>query len=87
MSAAGLNPVLLGCDFSSAPTLRKPIVIALGTLVQGQVRVEKLLRQESLDAFQDWLSQPLQLVGGFDLPFGRPRELVLALGCLPFLRG
>ncbi len=37
-------------------------------------------RFETLPAFGDWLALPGAWVGGFDLPFGLPRELVAALG-------
>ena len=73
-------PLLLGCDFSSRPTRRKPIVLALGSLSHGRVVLSKTERLESLDAFGQWLRQPLDWVGGFDLPFGLPRELVETLG-------
>jgi len=78
--AAGLSPVLLGCDFSSAPSRKKPIVIALGSLSKGRVVLLKLVQLESLPAFADWLQQSGPWLGGFDLPFGLPRELVQTLG-------
>lgn len=71
--------MLLGCDFSSSPSRKKPIVLALGFQVGGRVQLTKLERLESLDAFAQWLQQPASWVGGFDLPFGLPRELVEAL--------
>ncbi len=77
---AGATPLVLGCDFSSSPTLKKPIVIALGQLDRGRVRLHELLTFASLSAWGDWLAQPGDWVGGFDLPFGLPRELVVALG-------
>lgn len=41
----------------------------------------KLERFETLEAFSTWLKTPRQpWVGGFDLPFGLPRELVETLG-------
>ena len=36
----------------------------------------RLERLESLEAFGRWLGQPANWVGGFDFPFGLPRELV-----------
>jgi len=72
--------VLLGCDFSSSPSPRKPIVLALGHVAQGRVQLRELVRLPTLKAFADWLQQPLAWVGGFDLPFGLPRELVQTLG-------
>lgn len=71
---------LLGCDFSSAPSRRKPIVVAHGTLGGSRVTLDHLTRFDTLDAFGDWLAQPGEWVGGFDLPFGLPRELVEQLG-------
>ena len=72
--------MLLGCDFSSSPSQRKPIVLALGHVAQGRVQLRELARLPTLEAFADWLKQPLAWVGGFDLPFGLPRELVQTLG-------
>ncbi|MFZ4623215.1 MAG: DUF429 domain-containing protein [Rhodoferax sp.] len=73
-------PLLLGCDFSSAPTSRKNIVLAFGCMQDGQVKLLGLQRFAALSTFADWLKQPVQWVGAFDLPFGLPRELVQALG-------
>lgn len=72
--------MLVGCDFSSRPTRKKPIVLALGSLSSGRVQLSKLERIESSEAFEGWLNQDLEWVGGFDLPFGLPRELVTHLG-------
>jgi hypothetical protein len=71
---------LLGCDFSSSPTRRKPIVIALGSSDKARVQLTKLECIESLDAFEAWLRQPASWVGAFDFPFSLPRELVEHLG-------
>ena len=71
---------VIGCDFSSAPSKRKPIVLAIGQAQSGRVQLQALQNFETLAAFGDWLAQPGQWVGGFDLPFGLPRELVEALG-------
>lgn len=71
---------LLGCDFSSRPTHKKPIVLALGSASNGRVQLSKLERLESLNAFEVWLAQSDNWVGAFDLPFGLPRELVMQLG-------
>ena len=74
------TPLLIGCDFSSAPTRRKPIVLACGTSVNERVQLTKLERLESLDAFEAWLQQTTGWLGAFDFPFGLPRELVEHLG-------
>ncbi|TNF60557.1 MAG: DUF429 domain-containing protein [Burkholderiales bacterium] len=73
-------PQLLGCDFSSAPSRRKPVVHAIGRLDRGRVRLERVLTFETLDAWAAALAEPGPWVGGFDLPFGLPRALVEHLG-------
>ncbi len=73
-------PQIIGCDFSSSPSKQKHIVIATGTLRAPCVRLSGLERLHSLEEFSQWLRRPDHWVGGFDLPFGLPRELVLALG-------
>lgn len=72
--------LLLGCDFSSAPHARKQIVLAMGTLKNSCVALNRLERLGTLAAFSQWLKQPGGWVGAFDLPFGLPRELVHSLG-------
>jgi len=69
---------LLGCDFSSSPSARKNIVLASGRLCGQRVQLLKTERFSTLDSWQQRLSQGPWL-GGFDLPFGLPRELVHAL--------
>ncbi len=71
---------LIGVDFSSRPTARKPIVVAHGTCNGDRVRLDGFERFASLDAFGDWLRREPRWIGGFDLPFGLPRELVEHLG-------
>ena len=71
---------LLGCDFTSAPTRRKPITLAVGHADRGRVLIDSVERFEALEAWSQRLAAPGCWVGGFDLPFGLPRELVVALG-------
>ncbi len=78
--APGPGPLLLGCDFSSSPGRRKPIVLALGRERGGRVTLSGLERFETLESFGRWLAAPGAWVGGFDLPFGLPRGLLEALG-------
>lgn len=73
-------PRLLGVDFSSSPSRRKPIVMALGERAGARVRLNSLETFESLEGLGRWLAAPDHWVGGFDLPFGLPRELVAQLG-------
>jgi hypothetical protein len=71
---------LLGCDFTSAPSRRKPITLAMGRTDRGRVLLDGVERFETLDAWGHRLAAPGPWVGGFDLPFGLPRELVEQLG-------
>ena len=86
---AGPGPVA-GIDFTSRPTPRKPIVVALGTFDGRSVRLDKLQSHTRFDDFSGWLRAPGDWVGAFDLPFGLPRELIATLGWpadwLPLMR-
>lgn len=71
---------LLGCDFSSAPSRRKPITLAVGRADRGRVLLERIETFDTLAAWAERLHAPGPWLGGFDLPFGLPRELVETLG-------
>ena len=77
-----MNYGLLGCDFTSAPSRRKPITLAVGRVDRGRVLLDSMETFESLDAWATRLAEAENgsWVGGFDLPFGLPRELVTTLG-------
>lgn len=74
--------ILLGCDFTSAPSRRKPVVLAVGRSDRGRVLLDRIETFETLDAWQARLTAAGEgaWVGAFDLPFGLPRELVETLG-------
>lgn len=72
--------MLVGCDFSSTPTVRKPIVLALGREARGRVVLDRIEKIATHEGFAKWLANPGDWVGGFDFPFGLPRELVEQLG-------
>ena len=72
--------LLLGCDFSSSPSRQKPIVLAWGQAQGSRVQLLRLEEATTLDAFSESLVREAAWVGGFDLPFGLPRELVETLG-------
>lgn len=74
------SQVLWGVDFSSAPSARKPIVVAQGLLIGRVLRLQGLRRLNTLVQFEDWLQTPGPWVGGFDFPFGLPRHFVDSLG-------
>jgi hypothetical protein len=80
---------IIGCDFSSSPSKRKPVVVAVSQDFLSQIDLQslqnlrctlsKLERFETLSAWESYLQQDTPWVGGFDLPFGLPRELVESL--------
>ena len=82
--------IAAGIDFTSRPTKRKPIVVALGRFDGHSVRLDAIQLNTSFDDFSAWLRTPGEWVGAFDLPFGLPRELIVALGWptdwLPLMR-
>jgi len=74
------HPVLAGIDFTSRPTARKPITVAIGHLHHGVLRLDRIDTHPSFESLAGWLAATDPWLGVFDLPFGLPRELVLALG-------
>ena len=89
---AAAEPALVGVDFTSRPTRRKPIVAAFGRWLDATAGhqpdpgaapalvLERLEEFTGSAAFARWLAAPGRWIGGFDLPFGLPRELVETLG-------
>lgn len=74
-----MTTTLWGIDFSSAPTRKKPIVLARGHLAGTVLRLQRLEMLTSLPAFETLLSEPGPWLGAFDLPFGLPRAFVESL--------
>lgn len=75
-----------GVDFSSAPSVRKPITVARARLLQPEqagarpvLEVRALLALSNWVSFEQFLATPGPWVGGFDFPFGLPRELIQQL--------
>ena len=83
-------PLIAGIDFTSRPTKRKPVTVALGERAGAVVRLARVEEHADYAGFGAWLRTPGPWVGGFDFPFGLPRELVAALGWpmqwLPLMR-
>lgn len=84
MTSLQVAPALWGCDFSSAPSRRKPVVLAVGRC-EGRPGAQRVVLErwdtfDTLAGFAQRLREPGHWVGGFDLPFGLPRELVETLG-------
>lgn len=79
-----------GVDFTSAPSRRKPIALARGSVHGARVALQRIEALDNFAAFEALLREPGPWVGAFDMPFGLPRELVQALGWprqwLPLMR-
>lgn len=70
------TPALLGVDFTSAPSRRKPVTVAYGRLERGVLRFERLDVCTDFTAFEAALAEPGPWLGAFDFPFGLPRAFV-----------
>jgi hypothetical protein len=71
---------IFGVDFTSAPRRAKPITVARGRLVRGAFVLERIDGLEDFAAFERLLVEPGPWIGGFDFPFGLPREAIRDLG-------
>ncbi len=73
-------PPIAGIDFTSRPTRRKPITVALGERSGAVVKLVRVEEHAQFETFAAWLCMPGPWLGAFDFPFGLPRELVATLG-------
>lgn len=80
MTDAASGRLLAGIDFTSRPTPRKPITVALGHRQGDRVTLDRVELHIDFDSFAGWLRTPGPWLGAFDLPFGLPRELIEVLG-------
>src|SRR5512145_1503149 len=74
-------PRILGVDFTSAPSRRKPITCATGRFANAAtLDIEDVERIESFADYEALLRRPGPWIGGFDHPFGQPIALLDLLG-------
>lgn len=71
---------IYGIDFTSAPRRAKPVTCAGCRLEGDRLSLERIELLSDFGAFEAMLQRPGPWVGGFDFPFGQPRELVEILG-------
>lgn len=71
---------LYGIDFTSAPRPAKAITVAAGRLDGDRLLLDGLEALPDWPAFEAFLRRPGPWLGGFDFPFGLPREAVRDLG-------
>ncbi len=67
---------IYGIDFTSAPRKAKTITVAHAAFIKTNLAVDKVECLESFCVFKAFLKTPGPWIGGFDFPFGLPRELV-----------
>jgi hypothetical protein len=90
-SVAGVPPPIVGVDFTSSPSRRKPITLAWGRLRAGALPDTgngpgaATLVVEHIDACEGWPAFERFLASGhwvaaFDFPFGLPRDFLDSLG-------
>ena len=72
--------LILGVDFTSAPSKKKPITVAVGRWMGNwptpTYRLDEIRGLVSLRDYETFLREDGPWLGGFDLPFGQPRSLI-----------
>ena len=78
--SASIGSLVLGVDFTSVPTKKKPITVAVGRWIskgpRATYRLDEIRGLVSLRDFETFLNESGPWLGGFDLPFGQPRTLI-----------
>jgi len=73
-------PTILGVDFTSAPSRRKPIRCAVCELKGGLLVFQDCLTLTTFEQFEALLDSSGPWVAALDFPFGLPRKLLANLG-------
>lgn len=71
---------IYGIDFTSAPSRRKPITCARGTLEGDRLMMNGLDYFTDFAAFEAFLTQPGPWVAAMDFPFSLPQQWLQAMG-------
>lgn len=71
---------IYGLDFTSAPSVKKPITYAQCRLNEDGLFLENLGCLTSFDRFEAFLRQSGPWIAGIDFPFGQPRTLIENIG-------
>ena len=82
-AAAHSNPSrmrILGIDFTSNPSRRKPITCLNCTLQDGTLYAGELEEWSDFAAFETALQQPGPWIAGIDFPFGQSRRFIKTIG-------
>ncbi len=70
----GIAKRMLGVDFTSSPSRRKPITGAWCRLEQAGLQVDSVELLPSFSAFESLLRRPGPWIGAFDFPFALPND-------------
>lgn len=71
---------ILGIDFTSSPSRRKPITCLRARLEHAKLSVEYLQEWSDFGAFEDALRRPGPWIAGIDFPFGQSRRFIETIG-------
>ena len=71
---------VFGFDFTSAPSRRKPLVIARCTLTGTALRLVDIALLHTFAQFEDALQRPGPWIAAMDFPFGQARRFVEGVG-------
>jgi Protein of unknown function (DUF429) len=74
---------ILGIDFTSRPSRRKPITYIHCTLDDEVLRTQSLEEWPSYECFEAALAKPGPWIAGIDFPFGQARRFIETIGWPP----
>lgn len=75
-----VSQTVLGIDFTSAPTARKPITCARAVFDGETLRFGELLHWHDFAGFEAALEVPGPWIAGMDFPFGQARRFIETIG-------
>ena len=75
---------ILGIDFTSSPTRKKPITCIHCTLDDSTLRMQDFEKWPSFESFETALAKPGPWIAGIDFPFGQARRFVENIGWPPY---
>ena len=67
---------IIGVDFTSTPSRRKPLTVAIGDLDGSRLSIQTEVRINDWLDFETFLRRPGPWFGGFDLPFSQSRTFI-----------
>lgn len=71
---------ILGIDFTSRPSRRKPITCIHCTLYDDALRPQSFEERPSYESFEAALAKPGPWIAGIDFPFGQSRRVIETIG-------